>query len=57
MKEHIRSSSGTENKFISNPNELFKMAKFKNVAPRTNTHNGSRSALTTHRKSGSAVNQ
>jgi len=56
MKEHIRSAV-PENKFISNPNELFKMAKFKNVAPRTNTHNGSRSALISHRKTSSVVNK
>jgi hypothetical protein len=49
--EHIRSSSGQIDKFISQPELLFKMAKFKNVNARTNTHNGARSsALSTYRK-------
>ena len=50
-REHIRSSSNVINSIIKGSgDDLFKMAKFKNVAPRTDTHNGSRSALTSHRK-------
>lgn len=49
--EHIRQSSGKIDVFISQPESLFKMAKFKNVSARTNTHNGARSsALSTYRK-------
>ena len=53
-REHIRTASGAVNRLIKGE-DLFKMAKFKNVAPRTDTHNGSRSALTSHRKAGSEV--
>ena len=50
-QQHIRQSSNKVQKLISQPEDLFKMSKFKNVNARTNTHNGGRSsALTSHRK-------
>ncbi len=49
--EHIRQSSGQIDRLLSQPDTLFKMAKFKNINARTNTHNGPKSsALSSYRK-------